>query len=344
MKWPSYIGCIVCSISALATFGFLMKFKTTTNTSNIHKNLALATAMSQLSLLIGVDIVFFPMCCKIFSLLLHYSVLANDAWLMNEAFNLYILITYAAHSHSSSTQTGDSSMLRYYVMGWIPVTLAIFGTNMGSYKAENFCWISLKHIWLFFAPCLAINLITVLVLVFTIKEHRESAYTKDEKANQAISIQTRAIWSQVFLLSVSWAFGYYALYKKDLIVHFLFGFFGFIQGIFLFVFYFLLNDEVRSEIHKSPKYLLEYVNVGSSDEEDEEETNEEPQQSPKKVDIPIVQLKQTTTSESTQSADEAQTFSSSSFPSPSSSVSSDAKIRQRKQLPVDEDNELVTSI
>lgn len=35
---------------------------------------------------------------------------------MNEAFNLYIVITYSAHSNNNLADTG--SMLRYYVLGW----------------------------------------------------------------------------------------------------------------------------------------------------------------------------------------------------------------------------------
>ena len=45
----------------------------------------------------------------------HYFFLATFSWLMNEAFNLYIVITYAAHSHGD--QEGGSQW-RYYILGW----------------------------------------------------------------------------------------------------------------------------------------------------------------------------------------------------------------------------------
>ena len=35
---------------------------------------------------------------------------------MNEAFNLYIVITYSAHSHSEPNESGGQ--VRYYFLGW----------------------------------------------------------------------------------------------------------------------------------------------------------------------------------------------------------------------------------
>lgn len=49
------------------------------------------------------------------AVLFHYFFLATFSWLMNEAFNLYIVITYAAHSHGD--QEGGSQW-RYYILGW----------------------------------------------------------------------------------------------------------------------------------------------------------------------------------------------------------------------------------
>jgi hypothetical protein len=60
---------------------------------------------------------FFQMLCHIFAILLHYAFLSNFSWLMNEAFNQYIVITYAAHSHSDQL-TDNGSMIRYYILGW----------------------------------------------------------------------------------------------------------------------------------------------------------------------------------------------------------------------------------
>ena len=54
--------------------------------------------------------------CRAFAICLHYFFLSTFQWLLNEAFNLYIVITYAAHSHTEQTDGG--SLYRYYVLGW----------------------------------------------------------------------------------------------------------------------------------------------------------------------------------------------------------------------------------
>ena len=59
--------------------------------------------------------VMFQIVCHVFAISIHYFVLAAFSWLMNEAFNLYIVITYAAHSHGEHT---ESSLWRYYILGW----------------------------------------------------------------------------------------------------------------------------------------------------------------------------------------------------------------------------------
>lgn len=54
--------------------------------------------------------------CHIFAIALHYFFLATYSWVMNEAFNLYIVITYSTHNPSDLNDSG--SMIRYYVLGW----------------------------------------------------------------------------------------------------------------------------------------------------------------------------------------------------------------------------------
>ena len=56
------------------------------------------------------------MLCQAFTILLHYFFLSSYAWLMNEVFNLYIVITYSTHNANDVTEIG--SMSRYYVIGW----------------------------------------------------------------------------------------------------------------------------------------------------------------------------------------------------------------------------------
>ena len=59
---------------------------------------------------------FLQVMCHVFAIMFHYFFLATFSWLMNEAFNLYIVITYAAHAHGEHHES--SSQWRYYILGW----------------------------------------------------------------------------------------------------------------------------------------------------------------------------------------------------------------------------------
>ncbi len=61
------------------------------------------------------------------AIMFHYFFLATFSWLMNEAFNLYIVITYAAHSHGDHE---GGSQWRYYILGWSKYRSAIYSDDL----------------------------------------------------------------------------------------------------------------------------------------------------------------------------------------------------------------------
>ena len=63
----------------------------------------------------GINQTHLPDVCHGIAVVIHYFFLSTFLWLMNEAFNLYIVITYAAHSHGEPTE--GASTVRYYVLG-----------------------------------------------------------------------------------------------------------------------------------------------------------------------------------------------------------------------------------
>ncbi|KAK3090162.1 hypothetical protein FSP39_009603 [Pinctada imbricata] len=88
---------------------------------------------------------FLDVMCRVFAVLIHYFVLCNHAWLMNEAFNQYIVITYSAHSHGELTDSG--SMFRYYFLGW---SAALHGIVFGCWLDQwsDLSRIHMKGLWI----------------------------------------------------------------------------------------------------------------------------------------------------------------------------------------------------
>ncbi|KAL8609771.1 hypothetical protein ACOMHN_042810 [Nucella lapillus] len=116
MNFASYFGCAASATMCLMTCFVHIYLRTSSGTAALHRNLSVSVALSQLVFMFGIDRYDNPLVCQVFAVLFHYAFLTTYSWVMNEAFNLYIVVTYSAHSKSDTTETG--SMLRYYILGW----------------------------------------------------------------------------------------------------------------------------------------------------------------------------------------------------------------------------------
>ncbi|KAF6020995.1 GPR98 [Bugula neritina] len=184
--------------------------------------------------------------CKASAILFHYFFLSVYAWLMNEGFNVYISITYTAHNQHTQDNSGH---WRHYIIGWgVPGILvsAIVGSTFDDYFSKDMCFVSWDSIWLFAGPPLAMICVTLLVLTFAAKENNEVSYTKNESANTMTEYHVNAVWTQLILVTCTWAIAFLSLKYKSLVFKWVFFIFNCAQGSFLLVFFFLLNEEVRS--------------------------------------------------------------------------------------------------
>ncbi|KAJ8318311.1 hypothetical protein KUTeg_003402 [Tegillarca granosa] len=244
MNVASYFGCAASALMCLTTLILHLKLKTSSSTAALHKNLSVSIMFSQIVFMCGIDRFDFKIMCHCFAVLIHYSVLSTFCWLMNEAFNLYIVITYSAHSHGELTDSG--SLLRYYVLGWaMPGVLvgAFVGSQGDFYYAKDMCWIAWDNLWLFVGPVVGIIAVTIMVLIFTAKEHNENSYTKSEKTNNIIMIHMKGLWTQIILITVCWAFAFVSLKMHDSILKYLYAMMNCLQGSFFMVFYLFLHEE-----------------------------------------------------------------------------------------------------
>lgn len=126
--------------------------------------------------------------CQAFALLNHYMVFVVFAWLLNEAFNLYITITYAAHQSTPMNDTG--SQLRFYLLGWLLPAFTVLVYLLwyrGNYYDQKLCFFNLKSLSTNLIPMIALLVITIMVMIISAKEHTEISYTKNQKANKMIA-------------------------------------------------------------------------------------------------------------------------------------------------------------
>ncbi|XP_072038526.1 uncharacterized protein [Amphiura filiformis] len=243
MNAASYIG-ILISVSlygvSLVTFLYL---RCETDTVAIHRNLAASVVALQLSFLVGVARTENEIVCKMFAILLHYLMISSFLWVCNEAFNLY---TEVANSIHTDTQQ-QRPMLRYYVIGWVvPAILVgiLVKLKWETYFDPEVCLIDVQHIWFLVGPVGGVWIVTVFVLVYTLKDIMESSYMKDKAANKIIANHNKGCWIQNTLLMIAMAFAVCSAIMYSRIPQILFAMFTILQGAFFFMFFCVLNGEV----------------------------------------------------------------------------------------------------
>ena len=122
--------CITLSVIILNYYG------TYTTTASIHKHFGFALASAKLILMISMELYRYNLLsCRIFTVLNHFLFTACFCWLLNEGVNMYIMVTYSAHSKSQQAEQ-EGPQWKYYIIGWIIPTI-IVGSKAGAH-GENY--------------------------------------------------------------------------------------------------------------------------------------------------------------------------------------------------------------
>ncbi|CAF1216788.1 unnamed protein product [Rotaria magnacalcarata] len=263
----SYIGSFIHILFAAITLIMLNYLRTHSTAAYIHKHYSFVLCCSQIILILAFNGIPYHhlFLCRAVACTTHYFILSSYCWLMNEAFNLYIQITYTTHpavAGASTALSDAASKYRFLGMGYILPFCIV--TLLASIKKSTYflaiemrlCFIDLDD-WLkiYFIPISAIIFITIMVMIFSAKQHHESSYTKNEKANEVIVTYTGGIWSQLFLITISWSFAILPYFYDETILRLLHGFFSSLQGGFLFLSFFLFNDEIRRHYRERRRQL-----------------------------------------------------------------------------------------
>uniref|UniRef100_H2XWN7 G-protein coupled receptors family 2 profile 2 domain-containing protein n=2 Tax=Ciona intestinalis TaxID=7719 RepID=H2XWN7_CIOIN len=178
------------------------------------------------------------------------------AWMFVEGIILYrkILIVLTREPQIISK--------RYYIIGWgVPClisTLTLIGrtTQNLTYHNER-CWLTLQDgiIWTFAGPVcfvIAFNftiLVRVLIVAAATQQRRflrqQNRYkpTNSNQIQQNIRTVARGIFFLTPLLGLSWVLGFFA--ATSVVLSYVFVFTNAFQGVYLLLFYVILNPEVK---------------------------------------------------------------------------------------------------
>ncbi|XP_071941258.1 adhesion G-protein coupled receptor D1-like [Antedon mediterranea] len=123
----------------------------------------------------------------------------------------------------------------------------------GDYNVDNLCWLSQETgmIWTFVAPVTVIVLINtgiMYVVVNTIYKRSGQMVGKSVKEKNTFKQLRKAARGAVMLLPLmgtTWLIGPFAIGSAGIPVDYLFNFLNGCQGIFIFIIYCVLENEIR---------------------------------------------------------------------------------------------------
>ncbi|XP_069485338.1 cadherin EGF LAG seven-pass G-type receptor 1 isoform X3 [Ambystoma mexicanum] len=245
LKIVTYTTVSISLVALFLTFVLLVIIRTLrSNLHNIHKNLVAALFLSELVFLIGINQTENPFVCTVIAILLHYFYMSTFAWMFVEGLHIYRMLTEVRNINAGH-------MRFYYVVGWgIPaiITGLAVGLDPQGYGNPEFCWLSVHDtlIWSFAGPIVVVVTINTVICILAARASCGRKQRTFEKAG--VSSVLRTAFLLLLLVSATWLLGLMAVNSDVMTFHYLFAIFSCMQGLFIFFFHCVFNEEVRKHL------------------------------------------------------------------------------------------------
>ncbi|XP_067682657.1 adhesion G-protein coupled receptor D1-like [Haliotis asinina] len=199
--------------------------------------------------------------CRVIACLLHYFYLTVFSLMLVEGLQLYMKL-YLAFKR-------DMKVTMCLVLGWsLPLLLVgiAVGVDPDGYGTAYSCWLSTSRgtIWGFVGPALATGLVNLLILVLVIKTFLSLKVNARKTDRQKFMSSLKAASVLLPLLGITWTFGVLAINSKTVAFQYVFALLNSSQGLFIFLFHVVFNDEVRTAYWKRRGRILTVHSVSHS--------------------------------------------------------------------------------
>ncbi|XP_078489478.1 adhesion G protein-coupled receptor E1-like isoform X1 [Ciona intestinalis] len=256
----TYIGCGT-SITALMLTIFTFVYLKLTRVKRIilHMNLAVTLCLGQIILLIGTKVevgtVGLPF-CKVVAVMLHLLFMTSFSWMLMEGILLYF--------QSVRAVKGDVNFTLMLGFGWI-LPIVIVGVSLGvgfdGYGVDKGCWLSVKNglTWAFIGPALGFITLNIIMLAMIVRVFLKLKMNAKSGEWQRTRRAVKAIAFLTPLLGLTWVFGVLAVGQSTKWFIYIFSVLNSLQGLTIFVFHCLRNEDVRKAFTK--KYKRSFRNT-----------------------------------------------------------------------------------
>lgn len=228
---------------------FLLLRQLKSNANSIHKNLALVLFLGWLVFIFAINRPDLGKSnCRIIAIVIHYCLTCSFSWLMVESLHMYRMIL-------EPRDINYGQMMFYYFIGWgapVIVVGVTAGLKPTGYGNDEFCWVSAKDresIWTYVAPIMAIIAGNLVMIMLALSSSCERVNIKRKKAKLArIRYRLGTSLILLFIIITTVVAGLLAVSYDEILFTYIFGGACVLEGIYLFLFYVILNRKVRREM------------------------------------------------------------------------------------------------
>ncbi|KAL5266462.1 hypothetical protein ACHWQZ_G003752 [Mnemiopsis leidyi] len=265
---------VTCSCNHLSSFAVLMILKM--KSVRINLMLVLANIVSivcffLMDLFVVETETQANIGCAIIAFLLNYFWLCQLAWMIIEAATMYLALVKVFGTYISN------AMFKYSMFGWLlPLVFPIIAVAWGGgndFADSKTCFIKYPYgIASFYVPVVVGVMSNWVLFIFIVRVILVASKTKAEKmGDSSVKMRTKQLQSALAvstLLGLGWIVGFFLLvdntnYSRiNTILRWLFILLNAPQGLFIFLFYVLLKEDMRKFWHQ--KIFRPKKNLGIS--------------------------------------------------------------------------------
>ena len=249
LSYITYIGIgVSVPLMVFMVLSILLIKKLRTIGRLIIMNMALALSVALSIFVFAVTRTSDAAQCTRFAIVIHYFLLASFFWMAINGYFLWRQFVRVMQAHRA-----EDNMYIFLLIGWgvpaigVGICAGLWPQNYGN---ANTCWLNGDFIWTFLGPVAGILFMNIIFFVMILRVIWNIGTTLSNDIDAVRWIQLRqalnASASFAPAMGVTWVFALLALQPDSTIVfQFLFTICNAFQGLFLFIFHFIMDKKVQ---------------------------------------------------------------------------------------------------
>uniref|UniRef100_UPI004038D2DC adhesion G protein-coupled receptor E2-like isoform X2 n=1 Tax=Callospermophilus lateralis TaxID=76772 RepID=UPI004038D2DC len=251
-----FITCVGLGVSllclVLAALTFLLCRAIQNTSTSLHLQLSLCLLLAHLLFLTAIDRTQPKVLCAVTAGALHYLYLASFTWMLLEG--LFLFLTARNLTVLSSSSRNRLMRRLMFPVGY-GVPAAIVAVSAASrphlYGTPDRCWLNPEQgfVWGFLGPVCSISCVNLVFFLMTlwIVKSKLSSINRDVSTLQNTRMLTFKAMAHLFILGCTWCLGVLQVGSLAPVMAYLFTIVNSLQGVFIFLVYCLLSQQVREQ-------------------------------------------------------------------------------------------------